>query len=120
MSDEADTASTALVHWIGTHWAALAAFAWHGYVTVGRGLVLLADDGQGRVVVEYATPGLGTAAWPDELQAVLAAYTPVTEVLFLAELEGAGTLIGMRAVPPWCTPQEAGQGDGAPPLACAA
>jgi hypothetical protein len=75
--------------------------------------VLLEDDAHGLVVVGYETPGAApgdVAAWPDEFHAALAAYHPATEVLFLVEAEGDGTLIGLQATSPCVTPWEAGQG----------
>ena len=101
------------VRWIDTHWDALAAFAWQHYVQVGRGLVLVSEAERGEMVVAYETPEAAADqdAWPPELHAAIAEYNPVTDVLFLVDPEGAGTLIGMRAAPPCVTPWEAGQGD---------
>ncbi len=110
----------ALVAWIDAHWEELAAFAWRGYLTQGRGVVLVERAGHGEVVVGYETPSVAAAdgaAWPDDLQEALVAYTPTTDVLFLVEPEGAGTLIGMRAAPPCLSPWEAGQAEGPPAVA---
>ena len=107
------------VGWIDAHWAALAAFAWQRYVSEGRGVVLLADDDHGLDVVGYETAGTAAAAgapWPDELHAAIEEYHPVTEVLFLVEPEGDGTLIGLRATPPCVSPWETGQEVGAAPV----
>ena len=114
-----DAEDAARVGWIDAHWDELAAFAWQHYVQVGRGLVLVTGAEGDAMVVEYETPDAATAdqdAWPAELQAAVAAYNPVTEVLFLVDPEGAGTLIGMRATPPCLTPWEAGHGDGEVPV----
>ena len=118
--DPLSTEDAALVGWIDAHWEELAAFAWRSYVTVGRGLVLVTAASDGAMVVEYETPSRVAAeqeVWPDELQAAIAEYHPATEVLFLVEPEGAGTLIGMRATPPCISPWEAGHGDAALPVA---
>jgi hypothetical protein len=104
----------ALVGWIAVHWEELAALARRGYVSRGRGLVLVTAAAGGELVAAYETPEAASAdqdAWPDELRAAIAAYHPATEVLFLMEPEGAGTLIGMRATPPCISPWEAGHGD---------
>ncbi len=114
-----DAEDAAWVAWIDGHWEALAAFAWQRYASEGRGLVLLADDGDGLDVVGYETAGAaaaGGAPWPDELHAAIEEYHPATEVLFLVEPDGNGTLIGLRATPPCISPWEAGQGMGAVPV----
>ncbi len=56
MGSKADAiaAREAMLDWIETHWEALAALAWRGYVTEGRGIVLLqGDDWHGEVIVAY-------------------------------------------------------------------
>ena len=114
-----EVADEVFVCWIDAHWEELAAFAWRSYVTVGRGLVLVTAASDGAMVVEYVTPSAAAAdqdAWPDELLAAIAAYNPATEVLFLMEPEGAGTLIGMRATPQCLTPWEAGHGEAELPV----
>ena len=113
-TDALEIEDEVLVRWIDAHWDDLAAFAWQRYVRVGRGLVLISEADGGEMVVEYETPSAAAAdldGWPDDLLAVIAAYNPAMEVLFLIEPEGAGTLIGMRATPPCVTPWEAGHGD---------
>ena len=112
-----------VVGWIDAHWDELAALAWRGYVSRGRGLVLVREADGGEMVAEYETPDAAVAdqdTWPDELLAAIGEYNPATDVLFLMEPEGAGMLLGMRATPPCVTPWEAGHGDEELPVVCSA
>ncbi len=57
MGSKADAvaAREVMLDWIETHWEVLAARAWRGYVTEGRGIVLLQGDWHGEVVAAYQT-----------------------------------------------------------------
>jgi hypothetical protein len=81
--------------------------------------VLVSEAEGGEMVVAYETPDAAATdqdAWPAELLVAIGDYNPATEMLFLVEPEGAGTLIGMRATPPCITPWEAGHGDAELPV----
>ncbi len=106
-----------LLDWIETHWEGLAALAWRGYVTEGRGIVLLQGDWHGEVIVAYRTAETARqagAGWPDELVEVVQDYTPATDIIFVVQRERTATVLGMRATPEQVTLREAGQRDGAP------
>jgi hypothetical protein len=67
---------------------------------------VLVKEADGDEMVVYETPSTAAAdqdTWPDELLAAIREYNPATDVLFLMEPEGAGTLLGMRETPPCLT-----------------
>ena len=105
-----------VVAWITMHWEELATLAWRGYVTAGRGVLVLEGDWQGAVAVGYQTAAEGAAAgdpWPEELLAALQAYVPATDLLCVTQ-QGAATLVlTIQATPPQVAPCDAGQRDGA-------
>ena len=124
MQDERDDTAVddeqeVMLDWIETHWDELAAFAWKGYVTAGRGIVLLEGDWDDAVTVGYQTAADAEAAgtaWPAGLREATQAYTPATDIVFFVQQHATGTLLGMRATAPRLPPRLAGQRDGAPPL----
>ncbi len=121
MRSETEAVATreAMLNWIETHWNTLAALAWRGYVTEGRGIVLLQGDWHGEVIVAYQTVETARqagAAWPDQLVAAVQDYTPATDIIFVVQRERTATVLGMRATPAQVAPREAGQRDGAPLL----
>jgi len=117
---DAIAAREAMLNWIETHWTTLAALAWRGYVTEGRGIVLLqGDDWRGEVAAAYQTAATAQEAgtgWPDELVGVVQDYAPATDIIFVVQHDETATLLGMRATPAQVTPREAGQRNGTPPL----
>ncbi len=118
-----DDEQEVMLDWIERHWDELAAFAWKGYVTAGRGIVLLEGDWDDAVTVGYLTAAdaeAAGAAWPAALREATEAYTPATDIVFFVQQHATGTLIGMRATAPRLPPRQAGQRDGAPPLVPAA
>ncbi len=124
-SDAATAAAReAMLDWIETHWEVLAALAWRGYVTEGRGIVLLrGDDWRGEVAAAYQTAAIALqtgVGWPDELVAAVQHYTPATDIIFVVPHERTATLLGMRATPAQVAPREAGQREGAPLLVSSA
>ena len=69
-----DADQVVVLAWIKTHWEELATLAWRGYVTAGRGVLVLEGDWQGAVAVGYQTAAEGAAGgdpWPEELLAAL-------------------------------------------------
>src|SRR5919206_1594851 len=56
-----DADQVVVLGWIKTHWEELATLAWRGYVTAGRGVLVLEGDWQGVVVAGYQTAADGTA-----------------------------------------------------------
>ena len=111
-----DAGQAAVLAWIKTHWEELATLAWRGYVTAGRGVLVLEGDWQGVVAVGYQTAAeaaSGGDPWPKELLAALQAYVPATDLLCVTQ-QGAATLVlTIRATPPQVAPCDAGQRDGA-------
>ena len=111
-----DADQAVVLAWIKTHWEELATLAWRGYVTAGRGVLVLEGDWQGAVAVGYQTAVEGAAGgdpWPEELLAALQAYVPATDILCVTQ-QGATTLVlTIRATPPQVAPCDAGQRDGA-------
>jgi hypothetical protein len=111
-----DADEAVVLAWIKTHWEELATLAWRGYVTAGRGVLVLEGDWQGAVAVGYQTAAEGAAGgdpWPEELLAALQAYVPATDLLCVTQ-QGAATLVlTIRATPPQVAPCDAGQRDGA-------
>ena len=111
-----DADQAVVLAWIKTHWEELATLAWRGYVTTGRGVLVLEGDWQGAVAVGYQTAAEGAAAgdpWPEELLAALQAYVPATDLLCVTQ-QGATTLVlTIRATSPQVAPCDAGQRDGA-------
>ena len=86
-----------------------------GYVTVGRGLVVLDGAWDGAVAVGYLTAADAQAAgspWPASLRAATRTYRPALEILFFVQQDAVGTLLGLRAtahrVPPYRATQPAG------------
>ena len=124
MQSEANQAAAiareAMLDWIETHWNTLAALAWRGYVTEGRGIVpLQGDDWHGDMAAAYQTAATALqagAGWPNELVTAVQDYTPATDIIFVVQHERTATLLGMRATPPRLPPRAAGQRHGAPPL----
>jgi len=117
--DEVAARRERMIAWIETFWDQLASVAWHGYVTEGRGVLLLQGDWQGEVAVaDRALDSVTTGGedWPAKLVAAVRDYQPTTDIICLYQQAGAGTLVGMRTVPPRLAPPAAGQRDGAPPL----
>ncbi len=119
-NESAVIAREAMLDWIETHWNTLAALAWRGYVTEGRGIVLLqGDDWHGEVAAAYQTveTALRTCTgWPDQLVEAVQNYTPATDIIFVVQHDRTSTLLGMRATPAQVAPREAGQQNGVPPL----
>lgn len=114
-----DDEQEVMLDWIETHWDELAAFAWRGSVTAGRGIVLLEGDWDDVVAVGYQTADDAEAAgavWPTALCEATEAYSPATDIVFFVQQHTTGTLLGMRATAPRLPPRLAGQQDGAPPL----
>ncbi len=114
-----DDEQEVMLDWIETHWDELAALAWKGYVTAGRGVVLLEGDWDDAVTVGYLTVAdakAAGAAWPAAVREATAAYTPATDIVFFVQQHTTGTLLGMRATAPRLPPRLAGLQDGAPPL----
>jgi hypothetical protein len=118
MRSKVDVAAAreALLDWIETHWNTLAALAWRGYVTEGRGIVLLQGDWSWDVAAAYQTARHVGTGWPDELVGAVQDYTPATDIIFVVQHDLTATLLGMRATPPRLPPGEAGQQNGAPHL----
>lgn len=119
--DPEDAERELLLAWIDANWDEIASFAWKCYVTQGRGIVLLRGDwkNDGDIAIAYQTPTDAEEAgtvWPDELIEAASSYAPGTDILFLVQESGSGTLLGLRAAPPRLPPREAGQRDGSPPL----
>jgi hypothetical protein len=56
-----DAGQALVLAWIKTHWEELATLAWRGYVTAGRGVLVLEGDWQGAVAVGYQTAAAGAA-----------------------------------------------------------
>ena len=59
-----------VLDWIERHWDTLATVAWRGYVTAGRGLVVLDGAWDGAVAVGYLTAANAQATdapWPATL-----------------------------------------------------
>ncbi len=111
-----DDEQEVMLDWIETHWDALAAFAWRGYVTAGRGIVRLHGDWHGEVVAAYQTAVQSGVGWPAELVAAVQDDTPATDIIVVVPHPHTATLLGMRATPAQVAPREAGQRDGAPLL----
>jgi len=112
-----DDAQEGMLDWSELHWNELADFAWRGYVTAGRGIVLLEGDWEGDVAVGYQTAADAAAAgapWPARLVEATEGYTPATDIVFFIQHRATGTLLGMRASAPRLPPHLAGQRDGAP------
>jgi hypothetical protein len=118
-----DDAQAVMLAWIETHWAQLAAVAWRGYVTLGRGLVVLDGAWDGAVTVGYLTAADAQAAgspWPDSLRAATQAYRPALDILFFVQQDAMGTLLGLRATVPRVPPYRATQPQGTLPRVSAA
>ena len=111
-----DAGQALVLAWIKTHWEELATLAWRGYVTAGRGVLVLEGDWQGAVAVGYQTAAEGAAGgdpWPEELLAALQAYVPATDLLCVTQQSAATLVLTIRATPPQVAPSDAGQRDGA-------
>ena len=110
-----DDDPTTILKWIATQWDTFAAIAWRGYLTSGRGLVVLAPSGDGTLSVGYAAAGEPeNGSWPASLRAVTTAYTPATDILVLVQQDTMSTLLQLRATPHQRPPCMTGQPDAAP------
>src|SRR5687768_1681046 len=106
---------TRILTWIATQWDTFAAIAWRGYLTSGRGLVVLAPTGDGTLSVGYAAAAEpANRSWPASLRAVTTAYTPATDILILVQQDTLSSLFQLRATPRQRPPCLTGQLDGAP------
>jgi hypothetical protein len=77
-------------------WDEIAAVAWHGFQTSGRGFIRLVQ-GKGTSELRYQ-PGS-----PDEaLQTVVAQYSPETEALVAIENDDGGVLVSLEGLPRPC------------------
>ena len=73
-----DADQAVVLAWIKTHWEELATLAWRGYVTAGRGVLVLEGDWQGAVAVGYQTAAEDSAVCAAQHWGVCRAYVPLS------------------------------------------